>query len=69
MYITLNLKPDGRREILGFWLFRVEAESAWNWEEVLKDLRRRGVQRVRLFVTDDVPGLEKAIRKIFPEAD
>jgi len=36
---------------------------------VLKDLRRRGVQRVRIFVTDDLPGLEEAIKKIFPEAD
>jgi transposase-like protein len=36
---------------------------------VLKDLKRRGVQRVRIFITDDLPGLEEAIKKIFPEAD
>ncbi|MEM2356018.1 MAG: transposase [Candidatus Bathyarchaeia archaeon] len=34
-----------------------------------KDLRRRGVRRARIFVTDDLPGLEEAIQKIFPEAD
>ncbi|MBC7218417.1 MAG: transposase, partial [Candidatus Caldatribacterium sp.] len=44
-------------------------ESAHNWEEVLKDLRRRGVRRVRIFVTDDLPGLEEAIKKMFPDAD
>lgn len=56
-------------EIPGFWLFGSEGESTGNWEEVPKDLRRRGVQRVRVFVTDDLPRLEEAIRKIFPDAD
>ena len=69
MYIALGIKPDGRREILGFWLFGAEGESSRNCEEVLKDLKRRGVQRVRIFITDDLPGLEEAIKKIFPEAD
>jgi putative transposase len=57
VYMALGIKPDGRREILGFWLFGAEGESARNWEEVLKDLKRRGVQRVRIFITDDLPGL------------
>jgi transposase-like protein len=60
--------PNGRREILRFWLFGAEGENARNWEEVLKDLKRCGVQRVRILVTDDLPGLEEAIKKIFPEA-
>jgi putative transposase len=68
VYIALGIKPDGRRESLGFWLFGAEGESARNWEEVLKDLKRRGVQRVRIFITDDLPGLEEAIKKIFPDA-
>jgi transposase-like protein len=62
-----GIKPDGRREILGFWLLGAEGESAGNWEEVLKDLRRRGIQRVRIFITDDLPGLEEATKKIFPD--
>jgi len=69
VYIALGIKPDGRREILGFWLFGAEGESARNWEEVLKDLKRRGVQRVRIFITNDLPGLQEAIKKIFPESD
>ncbi|MEM4531395.1 MAG: IS256 family transposase [Thermofilaceae archaeon] len=69
VYIALGIKPDGRREILGFWLFGAEGESARNWKEVLKDLGCRGVRKVRIFVTDDLPGLEEAIREIFPEAD
>ena len=69
VYMALGIKPDGRWEILGFWLFGAEGESAKNWEEVLKDLWRRGVRRVRIFITDDLLGLEEAIRKIFPKAD
>ena len=44
-------------------------ESAHNWEEVLKELKRRGVRRVQIFITDDLPGLEEAIKKIFPDSD
>jgi transposase-like protein len=66
VYMAPGIKPDGRREILGFWLFGAEGESAGNWEEVLKDLKRCRVQRVRIFITDDLPGLEEAIKKIFP---
>jgi putative transposase len=69
VYLALGILPDGRREVLGFWLFGAEGESAGNWEGVLKDLRRRGVEKVRIFITDDLPGLEEAIRKIFPDAD
>jgi transposase-like protein len=69
VYRVLGIKPEGRREIPGFWLLGVEGESAGNWEEVLKDLRRRGVQRVRIFINDDLSGLEEAIKKIFPEAN
>jgi putative transposase len=49
VYVALGIKPDGRREIPGFWLFGAEGESARSEEEVLKDLKRRGVQRVRIF--------------------
>jgi transposase-like protein len=40
--IALGIKPNGRREILGFWLFGADGESARNWREVLKDLKRAG---------------------------
>ncbi len=32
VYIALVIKPDGRRKVLGFWLFGAEGESAQNWE-------------------------------------
>ena len=44
VYMALGIKPDGRREILGFWLFGAEGESSRNCEKVLKDLKRRGAK-------------------------
>ena len=32
-------------------------------------MRQRGVKKVQIFVSDDLPGLEGAIKKIFPESD
>ena len=48
VYIALRIKPEGRREILGFWRLGAEGESVRNWEEVLQDLWRRGVRMVFL---------------------
>jgi len=55
--------PMDEGRSLGF-VFPAEGESAQN-----NDLKRRRVQRVQIFITDDLPGLEEAIKKIFPEAD
>ena len=68
VYVALGIKPDGSREVLGFWLFGAEGESSHNWETILKELWERGVRRVKLFVSDDLPGIEEAIRRIFPNA-
>ncbi len=66
--MALGLKPDGSREVLGFWLFGAEGESSHNWETILKELWERGIRRVKLFVSDDLPGIEEAVRRIFPQA-
>jgi len=65
VYMASGIKPNGQRETLGFWLFGAEGESARNWEEVLK--KRRGGPKVRIFLTDDLPGLDEAIKRIFPK--
>ena len=50
--MTLGSSLMGGREILGFWLSGAEGESAKDWEEVLKDIWRRGIRRVKIFITD-----------------
>jgi len=68
VYVALGTRPDGRREVLGVWLFGAEGESAQNWRQVVRELWERGVREVRLFISDDLPGIEDAAGEIFPSA-
>ncbi|MCD6540795.1 transposase [Candidatus Bipolaricaulota bacterium] len=38
MYLSLGIRPDGRREILGFWLFGAEGESARGWRQAVREI-------------------------------
>jgi transposase-like protein len=66
VYVALGVTPCGARRVLGFWLLPTENASAW--EGVLGELWRRGLRRVLLFVTDGLPGIEEAIRRVYPLA-
>ncbi|MFY0084843.1 transposase, partial [Acinetobacter baumannii] len=48
------------------WL--LPTENAHAWGEVLKELWERGLRRVLLLVTDGLPGIEEAIRRVYPMA-
>jgi len=50
LYAALGLAEDGRRILLGFWLF--PDEGPFVWEELLKELRSRSLVEVLLFITD-----------------
>lgn len=62
-YVLLGLKEDHTREVLG--IVNIPQESASGWEEVLLDIRKRGVREVGLFVFDDLTGLDTVIGKVF----
>ncbi len=53
----------------GFLVVWSGRKSAENREEVLKELRRRGVEKVRIFITDDLPRVEGVITRIFPQSE
>jgi len=65
VYVALGLHKDGMREVLGFWLFGSEGESATNWQEILGELKERGVKRVELFIADGLKGLREAVIREF----
>ena len=67
VYVALGIAPDGERRVLGFWL--LPTESALGWEGVLGELWQRGLRRVLLFITDGLPGLPEAIRRVYPQAE
>ncbi len=41
VYLALGIDEEGYREVLGFWLWGSEGESAGNWREILLELRER----------------------------
>jgi len=62
-YIILGLKQDYTREVLG--IINIPQESATGWQGVLEELKDRGVNKIDLFVFDDLTGLDTAISKVF----
>ncbi|RMG71564.1 MAG: IS256 family transposase [Bacteroidetes bacterium] len=64
--VALGVREDGGREVLGFRTARTE-NQAW-WGDFLKDLKRRGLDGVKLVVSDAHEGLRRAIGEVLPEA-
>ena len=62
-YILLGLKEGYTREVLS--IINIPQESASGWQEVLESIKARGVERVGLFVFDDLTGLDSVIGKVF----
>jgi len=64
--IAIGIHEEGRRQILAVEL--ANRESQTSWKEMLLSLKRRGLQGVEFVVSDDHPGLKRAIAEVFPEA-
>lgn len=65
VYIVIGLKPDGKKEVLGFWIEKTE--SAAFWMSVLTDLKARGVEDILIACTDNLKGFTQAIAAVFPQ--
>jgi transposase-like protein len=66
MLVAYGVKKDGRRELLAF--MRSQGESQADWEALLNDLFRRGLEgkSLHLIVTDGCSGLAAAIKTVYP---
>ena len=56
--ITLGIRPDGKRSVLGVSVALSEAEV--HWREFLQSLQKRGLHGVQLIISDDHAGLRAA---------
>jgi transposase-like protein len=64
--VALAVRADGHREILGVVEgFKEDTES---WRSLLRSLKQRGLQGVRLVISDKCLGLVEAVADVFPEA-
>jgi putative transposase len=64
--IAVGVDWDGRRQILAVEMAGRESRSAW--KDFLLALKARGLKAVEFVVSDDHPGLTKAIGEVLPEA-
>ncbi len=68
MLVAYGVRRDGRQHLLAF--LRSQGESEADWEGLLQDLYRRGLEgkHLGLIVTDGCAGLAAAIRTVYPRA-
>jgi putative transposase len=68
MLVAYGIKPDGSRQLLSF--LRTRGEGQADWEALLNDLYRRGLQgkNLHLIVSDGCAGLAAAIATVYPRA-
>jgi len=64
--VALGINWEGRRRVLAVEL--APRESATSWKDFLLALKARGLSGVLLAISDDHPGLKKAIAEVLPEA-
>jgi transposase-like protein len=64
-YVLLGVKEDLTRDVLG--VYNYPTESSTNWIEIAKNIEKRGVKQVNLFISDGLPGIEDALKQVFPK--
>jgi putative transposase len=62
LVIAYAVHETGRREVIGLDVGQIESEAFWR--EFLRSLKRRGLDGVRLCVSDSHEGLKKAIARV-----
>ena len=66
VYTVLGIDVDGYKDILGLWI--ADTESAKYWLSVLTDIKNRGVKDILIITSDDLSGIEDAIKAVYPES-
>jgi transposase-like protein len=66
-YTLLAVRSDRTREVLGVYNYPTEGSLAW--ESIFKDLQRRGLKKIDLFVSDSLIHIEDAVWKCFPGSE
>jgi transposase-like protein len=64
--IAIGVDWEGRRQVLAVEL--ANRESVSSWKDFLLALKERGLKGVEYVVSDDHPGLKKAIAEVLPAA-
>lgn len=66
IHLIVGITPDGYQEILGYKIGF--SENTVMWEELLQDLKSRGLKEVTLFCMDGAPGVPNLVKGYFPKS-
>jgi len=67
VYLVIGINMEGYKEILGIYVGGVE--SSKYWLTVLNELKTRGVKEIMIFCTDNLAGLDEAIKATYRGSD
>ena len=67
VYALIGINMEGFKEVVGIYV--AEAETSKYWLTVLTDIKERGVQKILIFCTDNLKGLDNAITAAYPKSD
>ena len=66
VHFIVGITPEGHKEVLDYAIF--PSESSNNYQEMLLDLKQRGLAQVELFISDGLTGIRDACLSVFPQA-
>lgn len=65
LMIAYGTGEDGKREVLGFAVYR--NESSETWKDLLTSLKKRGLCGLMMITSDAHDGIINAVREVFPD--
>lgn len=66
VHTVYGVDAQGRRDVLGLYVF--DHEGASNWVRVLEDIQSRGVEQIFFVCVDGLEGFSEAVNSVFPQA-
>jgi putative transposase len=72
VYVAIGVSVNGERDILGLWIGegridgRQPGEGAKFWQQVLTEIKNRGVEDVLILVCDGLKGLPDSVNNVWP---
>ena len=68
IYTVIGIDLEGNKDLFGYYCLWGH-ENKGDWLQIFNDLINRGLKRVMIIVSDDFPGLDEAIKTLFPRTD
>lgn len=68
LYVIAGIDLEGNKTLIGFYLYE-GTETKDKWRDIFEDIITRGLKKVLVIVSDDLPGISEVIKTLFPLSD